>query len=113
MSEWIEVPYGQRSKQWEIGSFTTKVIKSTLSIPRQYRGKKFTIESKGDVVRVRLDERGLRITNSGIGVPTAVQKLMKNERQAVAYRDEFALYLCPYSKGQEYLNAFLKKERII
>jgi len=99
---------------WSIGTFKVRQFNTGLSLPLFLRTKAFNkyAHDKEKILMIKFEKNAKFQSKSCVSVDVNSKEFIK-EDQVVGYLDEDAIYLCPYSKGQEYLEAFLRKERII
>ena len=95
-----------------IGDFVTRDFKDSTSfvVPKIYEGMKslIFIDKKRQLVKVEFGDKGRG--KGTLGTNWIIEVL--GEDSAVVYYDETALYMCPYSRGEEYMKKCLKELQV-
>lgn len=110
---WEEIITGQHLPKLTVGSFGVKSLSSSFKIPElQGRKCKWFVDSRNTIVKIEFNRNYNKTARALISIPNFVEKFFK-EKQAIVYRDEDAIYFCPYALGQEHLEKFLREEKIL
>lgn len=111
--QWSEIPIGSHAMPIQVGEFGVKSLFSYFKLSELTgRHFKWFVDSKSKVVKIEFNSRYAKVAKELIGIPSFVRKFFA-ERDAIAFRDENAIYLSPYELGEEHLKKFLENEGII
>jgi uncharacterized protein YjcR len=110
---WQLVVSGRRTNALQVGKFGTRSLKFGGKTPNVLVDKNanwyFDRETK--IAKLQVEKNGMKNIKASLSIPKPILEGIKEE-QAVVYLDENALFLAPYSKGEEYLKKILKKDGI-
>jgi len=112
-ANWEEIQVGRHIERIGVESFGVKSLGSHFKFPEN-RGRKYKwfLDSKNKVVKVEFNNKYTKVCKEMLGIPSFVKKYFK-EKDAIVFRDENAIYLCPYALGQEHLERFLRSEKVV
>ena len=110
--EWIKITSSGRRKM-HIGDFKVISNTSAFGLLEEHKGRTHNkyLHEKLKLVKFAFEKDGMFKSKTNVTINKQINERLDKETQLVAYYDKDAIYLAPYSLGQEYIEKFLRTSK--